>query len=107
GRIITAGKRVALARLSPFHVELLRPQGRFNAALVRAAEALCAPLSAPTRKLVGGQLLPRLRGLSEPSAWSLRGHREGLAGAAVLTLKRRYLVAAERGLGGVLENQRA
>ncbi|MHB8872556.1 MAG: rhamnosyltransferase WsaF family glycosyltransferase [Myxococcaceae bacterium] len=105
GQAVTAAKRALVQGLSPLHIEVMRPQFRFNIELVEVLAALEGQRGAAA----GGSGAPwrrRLEPLADPSRFSVEGHRKKLAGGAVRLAKQSWLKALGPLARPVLERQR-
>ncbi|KFE66362.1 glycosyltransferase [Hyalangium minutum] len=98
GKAVTAAKRAVLRGLKPFHMELLRPQHRFNEALIASLNDLLALQGKAGARQQADGIWSRLVPLANPTAWSVSSHRSVGTGALVALAKRSYLSA----LGPVL-----
>ncbi|ATB48880.1 glycosyltransferase [Corallococcus macrosporus] len=99
GKLVTGAKRAFVNGLEPFHIEMLRPQGRFNRALVRVLEYLTVHRALGLRDDVSSWAVAQLEPLADPTRWAVGSHRGRVAGALVGLAKRGYLYS----LGPVLE----
>lgn len=88
--------------LTPFHVELLRPQAEFDKALVEVLRLVLD--GAPQGD--GAWVRARLESLASPTAWSVKSHRRNVPGRAVELMKKSYLKVAEGSVAPILERQR-
>ena len=106
GRAVTGAKRAAMRGLLPFHVEVLRPQQRFDSELVHCLRQVASL----RRSAAGPALAPSFRAtlgpLVNPTDWQPQSHRGGVAATAVGLAKRSYLTAAKKFLSPFLAQQR-
>ncbi|WP_141618115.1 glycosyltransferase [Myxococcus sp. AB036A] len=105
GKLVTTAKRAFVNGLAPFHIEMLRPQGRFNRALVRVLEYLTVHRALGLRDDVTSWAVAQLEPLAVPTRWGVGSHRGRVAGALVGFAKRGYLLTLGPVLEAVLEGQ--
>ncbi|MEN9799828.1 MAG: hypothetical protein RL653_3525 [Pseudomonadota bacterium] len=90
GPLVTAAKQLAVERLEPLHIELMRPQARFNLAAVEVLERLVRHVPEPAGDSPGWARR-RLEPLCNPLEFQLRSHRKGPGATVVRTVKQGYL----------------
>ena len=104
GPLVTAVKRALVNGLRPLHLELMRPQARFNLAAVEVLERLVHLRGAASSS--EGAIRRRLEALEDPALFQLRSHRKGVSAALVHATKSSYLRASTLLLAPVLHSQR-
>ncbi|WAM23590.1 O-antigen biosynthesis protein RfbC [Myxococcus sp. NMCA1] len=105
GKLVTSAKRAFVNGLEPFHIEMLRPQGNFNRALVRVLEYLTVHRALGLRDDVSSWAVAQLEPLAVPTRWVVGSHRGRVAGALVGFAKRGYLYTLGPVLEAVLQGQ--
>jgi O-antigen biosynthesis protein len=105
GKLVSAGKRVALFMLRPVQVEALRAQQRFNHELVTSLRIVQAAGSSSLRADLPEFIGSNLRNLADPRETQLQTHRSGVAAAVVMQSKRLALSGARPFLERPLQTQ--
>jgi GT2 family glycosyltransferase/glycosyltransferase involved in cell wall biosynthesis len=98
GPVVRLGKRAAVEGLQPFHLELLRPQSRFNVEAVQVARRVRIAHKGSEAPDLADWVHERLDGLADTTKWKIPSHRKGWNRFIAAGLKTSYL----RGLGPLL-----
>lgn len=106
GKTVTATKRAILRRLAPFHMEVLRPQRQFNFELLAMLETVVGRAGTNVGVDLSDSIRRRLGSISDPTAWTLRTHRSGLAASGTVLAKKSFLVTLDLPLRDLLSGQR-
>jgi glycosyltransferase involved in cell wall biosynthesis len=106
GQLVTTLKRGVVSGLKPLHVELLRPQRRFNQQLLRFAEQVLEPSRVVDAAVLADMAGQTLAAVEAPDAWNIRSHRRGVLARAIEAAKSSYISSVSPVLEDWIARQR-